>query len=175
MSDKKSAIKLGECHKPHGIKGGFLFQLYNLEDSCLKPNVEIQITPVDGRSSVPTSGQTVQIKSISFKPKTICYLKDIEDRNMVEAMVPFQIFVDRKYLPKTKNGQYYVHDLLNAAVYSENKLVGTIHDFYSNSAELVVFVIKTTDGEIDIPFTKDFFLEVDVAAQKVVVNLPEYI
>ncbi|MBL7664585.1 MAG: 16S rRNA processing protein RimM [Bacteriovoracaceae bacterium] len=175
MSDEKSAVKLGECHKPHGIKGGFLLHLYNTNESCLKPNVSVSLLPLDERSQISQKGRTLKIKSIQFSPKTICYFQGIEDRNEVEAMLPFEIYVDRELLPKTKQGVYYVHDLLSAQVFVNNELIGTIRDFYTNASEQVIFVIKTASDEIDIPFTKEFFLEVNVAEKKVIVNLPEYI
>lgn len=171
----KNYLELGICKKPHGIRGGFLFYLYNTQDSSLNTIREIILLPEDSTSSINADGETHIIKSISIQNKTICYLENISDRNVVEAMIPFKIMIDRETLPETKDGEFYLSDLIGMKVQNEDGFEGEIRDCYHNGAQ-DVFVIKGNDGEeVDIPFTKDFFHEINLEEKLVIISLPEII
>ncbi len=168
-------IELGNCQKPHGIKGGFLFHLYNQTESTLKKSLKITLVPLSEESSLKPEGELFKIEKISFGNKTVCYLEGVSDRNQTEAMVPFKILIERSLFPQTKEGEFYVTDLLGLEVHSQEGFKGEIFDFYDNGAQ-IVFVIKGSDGElIDIPFTKQFFPVVDVANQTIEIVIPEMI
>jgi 16S rRNA processing protein RimM len=169
-------VELGACRKPHGIKGGFHFHLYNTEESVLKEGIEVTLFPESAQSSIPEEGKKYSISKISFGNKIIAYLDDISDRNIVEDIIPFKIFVDRSIFPETKDGEFYVTDLIGADVFNceTGDKVGTLHDYYDNGQQ-IVFVIKTEDDMLDLPFTKQFFPLVDIENKRIEILVPEVI
>ncbi len=168
-------VELGKCNKPHGIKGGFLFHLFNAQDSVLGQGVEVFLTPLGQESSISKEGSIFKIQDIQFGNKTICYLEGITDRNVVESMLPFKIEVSRDIFPETKDGEFYVVDLVGLPVSSQDGFKGKIKDYYDNGAQ-IVFVIQAESGEeIDIPFTKQFFPVVDVESKIIEIVVPEFI
>ena len=76
----------------------------------------------------------------------------MNDRNTVEAMVPFDIYFDRKNFPEIEDDEYYLNDLLGLEVFDfiSKAPIGRILDFYENGAQ-VVLKIKT---ETEISTTK---------------------
>jgi len=160
MSDNlEKFIKLGECARPHGIKGEFSFHLYNTEDSCLEYIKEILIRPLNSKSSLPKEGAVYKIKKININKKTITTLDGVDNRNMTEEMIPFEIFVDRSQLKDTEEGEYYLNDIIGLKVLNpEGEELGVVESFYENGAQEVL-VIKGKNEMIEVPFVDDFILE----------------
>ena len=171
---QENLIKLGTCHRPHGIKGGFLFRLYNQQDSILKAGHEIFIFPENENSSVSTKGEKFEVQSIHFENKTICYFKNIKERNVVEKMLPFSIFVDVTTFPKTQENEYYIKDLIGLDVFNQDGYkVGKVEAFYENGAQ-VILKLKVDGENLELPFVDTFFPFVDLKKNKIVFIGPEY-
>ena len=172
---KDELIELGSCNRPFGIKGGFHFFLHNPTESILENDSIITLKPKDSSSSLSPEGEEFKIKSISFGNKTMCYLDGITDRNIVEAMIPFQIFYPRAKFPETEEGEFYLNDLIGVDVFNTNeKKVGVIHSTYDNGAQTVLR-IKTKTEIFDLPFIDNFFPEVDIENNKIIMNQPEIV
>ena len=174
MSDTVNLIELGFCVKPHGTKGGFTFHLHNDGRSLLENNSKIFLYPKSGQSSLPSEGVGFEIRDISFGNKVIVYLKDINDRNEVESMIPFIIKVDRNDFPEIEgDDEFYVSDMVGLDVknHENGEVIGTISDFYENGAQ-VVFVIKGKGQNLDLPFVDSFFPVVDIAGGFVEIIIP---
>ncbi len=174
MSDKSKLIELGVSNRPHGIKGGFLFKLKNHNDSILRDGFEILIYPENEKSSVSQDGQKVLIEKIHFGNKTICYLKGIKDRNLVEEMIPFKIFVSRSSFPKLGNDEWYLEDLKGLDVFDINgHKIGKVKNFFDNGAQTVLQV-KLEKEIIELPFVEVFFPYIDLEKNRITMILPEY-
>ncbi len=174
MSKNEQLVKLGECRKPHGIKGGFKFHLYNQEDSVLKNKETITLFPLSSASSIPSEGKEFEIKTIHFGNQTVCYLNDIVDRNIVEAMLPFSIHYPREKFPKLEDGQWYVSDLEGLKVLDTlGREVGKISRYFDNGAQLVLTVV-TENEKFELPFIEAFFPEIDIEAGTITFITPEY-
>lgn len=161
--EKSLNIHIGHCTTPHGIKGEFSFVLYNNEDSVLSNNFIITLTPRSNQSSIPQDGKEFKISKISFGNKTIVQLEGVDNRNVVEAMIPFDIYVKREEFPDTEEDEYYINDLLGLEVYHyyTKKLIGRVMDFYENGAQ-VVLKIKTDKEIIEVLFLNQFVPVVDI-------------
>jgi 16S rRNA processing protein RimM len=166
-------VELGTCTKPHGIKGGFLFNLDGPE-SILKNGKTITIKPLKSSSIVKPEGEEFKIQSIAFGNKIICYLIGIDDRNVVEAMIPFQILYPRAKFPQLETDEYYINDLIGLAVFdTDGNEVGVIESHYDNGAQLVIKV-KTEAEVLEVPFVEVFFPEVDIRNKRVTMLMPEW-
>lgn len=170
---KNDLIELGTCNRPFGIKGGFHFFLHSAQESILKDKAEIILMPKDSGSSLDPDGETHIIKSIQIGNKAVCYLENITDRNIVEKMIPFAIFYPRSKFPEAQDGEFYLNDLVGVEVFNQSgKRVGEVHSSYDNGAQTVLR-IKTKTEIIDLPFIDNFFPEVDIENNKIVMNQPE--
>jgi 16S rRNA processing protein RimM len=167
-------VELGISNRPHGIKGGFIFKLKNLEESILKDGFKITIKPLSAASSLETEGREVTIGKIHFGNKTICYLQGIRDRNIVESILPFTIFASRDLFPELKDGEWYLEDLKGLDVYDvDGYKLGKVLSFFDNGAQPVLKV-KLENETIELPFVDVFFPKVDIKSKKITIVLPEY-
>lgn len=172
-------IELGLCTKPHGIKGSFTFNLANPESRTLQKGMTVLLLPFSEASSL-TGESAFEIESISYGPKVICTLKGVNDRNVVEAMIPFTFSVKREWLDDEglEEGEFYLNDLLGLKVVAENDeaFKGVVKDFYENGAQTVLCIKKEGAFEmIELPFVDAFIKDVDLEAGVIVANIPQWI
>lgn len=171
---KENLIQLGIANKPHGIKGGFLFKLENSTDSVLTKNSKITLIPMNTASSISKEGEEFEIANIHFGNKTICYLKDINDRNVVEAMLPFSIHYPRSLFPETEDDEFYVNDLIGLKVLdTKGNEVGKVESQYDNGVQTVL-KLKVNNQFIELPFVENFFPEVDMEKGTITYIAPEF-
>lgn len=170
-------IELGFCRKPHGVKGAFSFHLHNNESSVLKKGFKITLKPLSQQSSVATDGEEFEIASISFGNKVIATLKGVDNRNLVEEMLPFSIFADRSSFPETDDGEIYLSDLVGLEAFDEEgQKVGHIVDLgYNGVQDILVIEGMENKERIEILFIDTFVLSIDIKEGKVIVRVPEYI
>lgn len=173
MTKKSKNIHIGHCTSPHGIKGEFSFVIYNFEESVLEDGMMVTLTPRSETSSVPQDGKEFQIKKINFGNKAIATLVGVDNRNVVEAMVPFDIYMDRSLLPETEEGEYYLNDLLGLEVFDHHTKaqLGRVVDFYDNGAQVVI-KIKTETEFIEVIFIDQFVPVVDIALNRMEIIPP---
>lgn len=159
---KEGLVELGICGRPHGIKGGFQFKLYNPTESVLKKNSVITLFPKDATSSLKSEGEEFTISNIHFGNKVICYLKEINDRNLVEKMLPFSIFYPRDKFPKLADDEIYISDLLGLNIVNQQGVViGKVENHYDNGAQTIL-KIKVNGKYEELPFIDNFFPKVDL-------------
>lgn len=170
-------IELGTCAKPHGIKGAFSLHLESGEESILRKGMKLTLFPLSEKSSIAESGQVVEIEKISIGNKAIAEFKDVKDRNMVEAMIPFKICISRSEFPEIEDdGEYYISDLIGLEAYEHGTDIhlGRVTKYYENSVQIIL-VISGKASTIELPFVDHFVPEVDIDAGKIWIVVPEVI
>jgi 16S rRNA processing protein RimM len=156
---KENLIKLGECHKPHGIRGEFSFHLYNTEDSSLSYVKDIFLFPKNEKSEISKDGESFKIKKINFTNKVIASLVNVDNRNKVEEMIPFEIFIKREDL-KEEEGEYFLSDLIGVKVVDlDDNEVGVVDSFYDNGVQEILVIKGKTPMEI--PVVDQFIKEIN--------------
>lgn len=175
--DLEQKIKLGECHRAHGLQGGMVFQLYNQvrSNSILAPGKCLLTAPL-GSSAPLVPRELVQI---TWGAKVIGHFKGVSDRSAVENLLPFAIWVERAAFPPLADEEFYLVDLLGAKIYRHQTtiLVGEVVNFYHNGAgEQVVIVMQTPTTQWELPLVKNFFpvIELEHHRLEVIWPLPEY-
>jgi len=167
-------IELGGCSKPHGIKGAFSFHLYNRENSVLVKGAKVLLTPGSG-SRLPKEGREYEILKISFGNKVIVFLKEIDNRNQVEEILPFSIYYKQADLPEVNDDEYYIRDLIGLEVIDEltNKKIGKISEYYDNSAQIVLVI--QGDENFEVPLIDNFVKEIDIKTNTIRILVPQMI
>lgn len=170
---KEKYIEMGHCSKPHGIKGQFQFHLFNPENSSLKKGVVLKLVPSQDTSSIAKIGEFFTLDAIQFGNKIIASLKEVDNRNRVEEMIPFTFYINRKDLDELSEDEVYLNDLIGLDVYNlENLKVGTVSSFYENGAQSVLVVEELVGGFIELPFVDAFFPEINIEENKIIMNNP---
>ena len=174
MSEKY--IELGYCSKPHGIKGAFSFVLSNPTDSALKKGSEILLKPTTEKSSLDEKGEKFKIKKIQFGNKVIVELVNVLDRNKVEELVPFSIWLNREDFPPLQEGEYYLNDLIGFKVFDQNEsLIGVVESLGTNGVQDIIR-IKGSDGSaIEVLFIENFVKQVNLEDCFILVTIAEIV
>jgi len=159
-------VLLGTCKSVHGIKGAVVFNLFNDESSVLESGMDVY-TSKEGADKF-------HIKDINFTNKVIVYLEGIEDRSSSEDIVPFDIYLDRAHFPKASADEFYLNDLIGFKVINDaGKDVGVINSFYSHGASDIAVIILKNSQELELPFVKNFFPNIDLDKSEVTMLNPE--
>jgi 16S rRNA processing protein RimM len=176
MSDKDNFVEMGFCKKPHGIKGEFQFNLHNPENSSLKKGSVIKLTPFDSHSSIDKNGTEFKIQKIQFGNKIICLLEDVDNRNLVEAMIPFTIFISRDQFQEPDGDEIFLSDLVGLIVLNtSNEEVGKVENYYDHGAQPVLVIKMNIGDNVELPFVEAFFPEVDIENNTIVMIDPEVV
>ncbi len=168
-------IELGNCKKPHGVKGAFSFFLINQKDSSLKKGSFVTLIPLNSASSIDPNGQEFEISSIGHGNKTIVTLKGVDNRNLVEAMIPFSIHIKRSELPELDDDNYYLSDLIGLkAIDEDGKSIGTVIEMGTNGVQEILR-IKGESGVLEILLVDHFVKEINWDEGTIIVVVPELV
>lgn len=166
-------VELGTCHRPHGIKGEFSFHLYNKDASVIKKGSVLFLIPLSDASALSKNGEPYKVAQISFGNKVICKLEDVQDRNMVEKLIPFKIMLPRSEFPKLRSGEFYLYDFIGLNIKDSRGISkGVVENFYENNSQ-VILVLDLGKEKIDLPFIESFFPRVDWEKREITFIEPE--
>jgi 16S rRNA processing protein RimM len=100
----------------------------------------------------------------------------IGTREAAEDLKGTKFYIDRDALPETSEDEFYIEDLIGLTACSpDGAIFGKITSIENYGAGDLI-EITTPDGETELfAFTYEIFPEIDVAAGKVIIELPEII
>lgn len=117
---------------------------------------------------------------IEFKIEEVRYVKNmvllklqgIDDINEAEKYRNLYIKVNRNVIPKLPEDSYYIVDLLECEVYTEEgELLGKVDDVF-NTGSNDVYVVKDELGkQILLPAIGEVIKNVDISNKKIIVKL----
>lgn len=163
-------IKIAYVARPHGIKGEA--ELSFLEENVFEEGMEIHATAFNEKSQIPKAGMKLTIQKLKVANKAIVTFKEVTDRTMLEKLIPFELSVAREDLPQD---EFYLFDLPGMNVVSESgETLGEVLNVFDNGAQEVLEIQMTEGERIMLPFVENFFPEVDLEHNHVVMILPEY-
>lgn len=170
MPIKDHLVTLGTVQKAHGLQGRFFLNLYNQEkrESILKKDTFVQIS---------SDGEIYQFESLQFSTKVIGKFKNIDTREDLEEILPFQVQMRREDFPKIRGEDlFYYEDLKGLSVFDAKTkdFIGHIQSIFHNTAH-DVFQITTGEGDFEIPFVENFVPKVDLDKKRVYIIPPTYI
>ncbi len=165
-------IQIGQIMGAHGIHGAVKVRSYAESMDCF--------TQPEGLTMLDSAGRRSQCTVLWVRPykKGICLaLKDVTTRSQAEALTGCELLIPRKSLPPLDEDTHYWIDLIGMSVYTtDGERLGRITDVIATGAN-DVYVVTTAEGspaeEILLPAIASVILEVDVAGQKMVVEVPE--
>lgn len=101
----------------------------------------------------------------------VAQLKGIDDRNAAEALIGWEIFIEKSQLPPVKENEYYWSDLIGLQVENtEGVVLGVIDNLLETGANDVI-VVQGEERQHAIPFLQpQIVLEIDLAARKMRVD-----
>lgn len=161
MTDDRM-VRLGVITRPHGVRGAVRVRLDNPDSDVLQPGLTIQLD----------DGRTIEVRGVFGQGDRVSFV-GVDGRDAADALRGRTILVGRDILPPVDDDEVYLVDVLGAEVSLEDGTVlGTIVRFWDNGAHPIADV-KTTAGDVAMPFVPELLIDVDVEAGRVVVAPPE--
>ena len=93
-----------------------------------------------------------------------------------ERLQGAEVRCEKRALATLPDGEYYLDDLIgcNMVDAATGRQIGTVHDVYEPPGGVLLFsVLAGRDRELLVPFATEICREVDLDAQRILVELPE--
>ena len=170
-SDK--LLLMGAILGAHGIKGEVKVKSFAAKPSDIGGYGALSDAKEKRRFDLSIVGTSDATRGI-----LIARIAGIADRNAAEALKGTELYVARESLPKlTDTDEFYFADLVGLqAVDESGKVFGRVVSVDNYGAGDLLLVSPDGGADADdsfvVPFTKAFVPVVDVAAGKLVLNLP---
>ena len=108
------------------------------------------------------------------KDHLVATLKGIATRDDAERLNGLELYVAREKLPATDDDEYYHADLIGlAAVTAANASIGRVVAIHNFGAGDIIEIAPPQGTTMLLPFTNAVVPTVDLAAGRVVIELPE--
>ena len=160
-------VLLARIGRAHGIRGEVQLETYTGEPEAVGDY---------GPLADATGARVFKIVALRSGPKgVVARLEGVADRTAAEALRGIELYVDRARLPEPEPGAYYHTDLEGLAVVDpEGRTVGTVVSIANYGAGDLVEIRRPGVRDTDlVPFTDAFVPEIDLAARRMVVVMPQ--
>jgi 16S rRNA processing protein RimM len=107
------------------------------------------------------------------KGMLVARLKGVADRNAAEALKNMRLYVARERLPRPADDEFYHADLIGlAAVSASGEAIGTVKALHNFGAGDLLEIEPADGATMMLPFNETAVPKIDIAAGKIVVELP---
>ena len=113
---------------------------------------------------------------ITFGHRVIVYLEGITNRNEVEDLIPFEIYIREADLPRDES-EVYLRDLIGLDLVDaeSGEPRGRIEKISSNGVQDLIVYKDQNNKRKELPLIDQFFPEIDLEAKLVKINEPDYV
>lgn len=158
-------VLVGEVVKPHGVQGEL--KIYPITDNPQRFKKLKEVILVQDQVS-----RRYNVVRAKVQPDGVyLMLEGITNRDEAEKLRGWAVKIDRAEVPPLKEGWYYF-ELEGMQVYEGETLLGTLTQVLQTGAN-DVYLVKGPKGEICVPALKTVVKNVDVAARRMDVTLPQ--
>lgn len=161
-------LEVGQIVSTYGIKGFVKVNHFTDEMSRFEELKNVYIVKKD-------SMQNVKIEEVKYSKNQV--LLKLEGINTIEEAEKYRnciLKIDRKDAKKLPEGTYFIADLLDSEVYTEeNEYLGKVDDIFPTGSN-DVYVIKNDLGkQILLPGIGSVIKDIDIENKKITVHLLE--
>ncbi|MFO7699100.1 MAG: ribosome maturation factor RimM [Acidimicrobiia bacterium] len=168
MTGDHDHIPIGYVRKAHGIRGDVLVRGLVSDAAERFTDATILVTGEPQR-------RTFAIDAVALhQGDFIVSLEGIDTRNEAEALVGTQFVIPLSERRRLDDAEWWIEDLVGCVVVDlDGKMIGTVTDVIVGAAQDRL-AVTTADGALgEIPFVDQLVPVVDIAARRIVVDLPE--
>jgi 16S rRNA processing protein RimM len=170
--DGKRMILMGAIAGVHGVKGEVKVKSFTGDPLAIAAYGPL----------FDDAGRSFDLKLSSKSAKdavVIARIAGIADRNAAEALKGRRLYAPREALPEiAEPDEFYAADLIGLGVEDHaGRRLGTVADLQDHGAGPVLVIeggaAADSKGAFDLPFADRFVPAVDLAARRIVVDLPD--
>ena len=152
----------------HGVRGAV--KLWTFTEDPLAVKAYGPLLTKDGARSFEVA------TAREAKGHLVATLKGIATREDAERLNGLELYVAREQLPATEEDEYYHADLIGlAAVNAASEPIGRVTAIHNFGAGDIIEIAPAHGATMLLPFTNAVVPSVDLAAGRVVIELPDEI
>ncbi len=154
-------LAVGAVHAAHGTAGEVRVKSFSGETGHLLRLDEVALRR--GTAERPMRVEACRPAS----PDVLVKFAGIDDRTAAQALVGWELWVDRALAAPLAKGEYYATDLCRCGVFVGDERVGSVTGVCA-TGHAPLLEVRTGDGRtVMVPFTEHFVGEVDAAAGRI--------
>lgn len=162
-------IRIGRIARPHGIRGMVAVNLEDPESESLFGVGWVHVG-VEGQAPVRYA---VRRTAPGRKGQVLLHLEGIDTPEGAETLRDRNLLLEESQLPALEEGEFWFRDLLTLRAVDESGTeLGDVTEVV-DTADVPVLVVKGSGGDIFVPFTEPYVLDVNVSERRVLVAPPE--
>ncbi len=174
-SDKTTELKkVGLISDAHGIRGEVYVILFSGDNSWIQ---DMKTITLKANGSAPKDVSIeLNIKKIKpFKKGFLCSFPTITTRNQAEELKKLEIWIDANFFVSEDGDQPFLAELLDFLVCdTASGNLGKVIGFSSNGQQDLLVLSQVVNFQnVEIPFIKQFVINVDYQEKKITTTLPE--
>jgi len=161
--DKDELIIAGKIHKTHGLHGDLKIEVY-------PPNFKLpQVIYIRDNNG---NFKELKVKAYS-KKKGLIKFEGYDDIDKAKEIKHRYFYVERSKLPKLDEDEFYIYELIDKDVYSNDENIGKVVKV-DDRLSTAYLIVECKDGKTrHIPFINQFVKDIDTKNNKIIVDLPE--
>ena len=161
-------IAVGKIVNTHGVKGELKIFPFTDKPAQFKKWKRVFVVQGENVTEYPLLAARVVKNTVLVK------LEGIDDMNGALALRDAMVEIPQSGLPILPEDEYYVTDLIGMSVFDEADMrIGTITDVLETGSNDCYNIKRDSGAEFYLPALKTVVLQVDVAAKKMIVRIPE--
>jgi 16S rRNA processing protein RimM len=161
-------IALGAIRKPHGVRGEASVEPWTEFERFTEVHAVTLVSPDES----DTRDVTIEAAR-AHSGRALLKFAGIETPEDVAAYRGWTIEIPENEARKLDADEYFLHDLVGLTLVDDSGAeVGRVLDAYEGGSGILLEV-EHGQRKFDVPFAADICKEIDLAAKKIVVELPE--
>jgi 16S rRNA processing protein RimM len=161
-------VLIGRISAAHGLDGSVKVRSYAESPDLFAPGRSLRAAGRDGAERVVAITQA-RAQGASL----LLSFAGVTDRRMAEAVVGWDLFIEKRGLPALEPGSYYWEDLIGMEVLAVGgERLGRLESIFRTGSN-DVYVVTEAGRELLVPALRSVVTAVDLAARRMVVELPD--
>ncbi len=161
-------VVVGALGAAHGVRGALRLMSDLETPGIIAPGQELWV-------EAPRGGRWMELLSASpYKKGFLVTLAGVTDRDQAAALSGCRVSAPRSRFPEPGEGSYYWFDIIGLSVFtSAGQPLGSIREIIPTGSNDVYVTVDEAGRETLVPALERVLVSVDLAAGRMVVDLPE--
>jgi len=159
---------LARILKTQGRRGEVAVELHSDVPDRFRPGMPVLALDDEGKR------RELKVENVwPHKGMLVIKFVAVDSISEAELLLRCELQVPREKRAKLEPGWNYVSDLVGCAVFDGDREVGTVEDVQFGAGEAPLLVVKAAARRHEIPYAQAYLKNLDLAARRIEMALPE--
>jgi 16S rRNA processing protein RimM len=163
-------IAVGVIRKAHGVRGEASVEPWTDSVERFETLESVTLVSPDERETREATVESVRIHA----GRALVKFAGIDAPEDVQLLHNWTVEIPEEQARELEEDEYFLHDLVGLTlVDAEGRERGVVLEAYEGGGGILLNVKRADGREFEVPFAADLCTEIDLAAKRMVVSLPE--